>query len=520
MALLMVILTGFMALTIDAGMDYDQSRNDHDVSDAASLAAAYALSNGETLAQAFTAAQNVATIDGCSNTASCKVPAFTVGGVSYQYLQVWTGAFTSSPNYYVNINGVCSATYTPWTPTTCPSVSTVTDVGAPVADTSTTYFSAPNGGRASSIVGNAVAQTSGSGGGGGGGNGISFTCMICVLNTYNSSQVSGATIKSSSAGNIEVGVKTELGYDNTITASGSGNTVDLAGTVTDNGSTLVNTGTGNQSTNGCTSALNYQEDTISPCPYSTAAVSNPLAGVNLNFTSGTTYSYSGSTYSYTTGKYCMSATCTTWTTPSTTSTWALNTAGTYYLWPGNYYGITTGAGGTVTLDLNPGIYIFDGSGLQLDGSSIVLQNNPGTPGGVSLYFTCGSGGSPANCTSGTGASGAEFYTSPSNLTMDLTAPTSGFDSNLLFWYDPLDSCTSQMGGYCFNLAGGSWSIASTGAMYAAAGTLNITNTVSLPGPLVVDNINMVGSSVALGGSTGITGTPTVSQTVGPGNLAQ
>jgi len=522
MALMMIVITGFVGVTIDAGIDYAQSRSDHDVSDAASLAAAYALASGASLGTAYQDAENIAKIDGCTDTGACQVPDFTVGGVAYPYLQVWTSAYTSgsNPNYYVNSSGQCSTSYVTFTTTTCPSVSTVTDVGAAVQDSTTTYFSAPAGGKASKVVGNAVAQTSGSSGGSSGGNGISFKCMICVLNTYNASSVSGATMESSSAGNIEVGVETELGYDNTITASGSGNTVDLAGTVKDDGSTMVDTNTGSQSTNGCTSALNYEEDTISPCPYSTAAVTNPLAGVNLDFTSSSTYTYSGSTYSFAAGKYCTTSTCTTWTTPSATAAWALNTAGTYYLQPGYYYGITTGAGGTVTLDLAPGVYIFDGSGLQLNGSAIVLQNTPGDSGGVSLYFTCGSSGSPANCTSGTGASAAEFYTSPSSLTMDLTAPTSGFDSNLLFWYDALATCTSQTGGDCFNLAGGSWSIASTGAMYAASGTLNISNTVSLPGPLIVDNINMTGSSVELGGSTGITGTTTVSETVGPGNLAQ
>ncbi len=519
MALLMVVLTGFAALTIDAGIDYDQSRNDHDVSDAASLAAAYYLAqSGGTFSGAYAAAQSVAKLDGC-DTSGCVVPDFKVGTTWYPYLQVWTSAFSSgsTPGYYVNSSGQCSTSVTgTFTAGTCPQVSTVTDVGVPVGDTSGTYVSGLIGGKPSSVVGNAVAQTSGSAGGSGG-SGISFTCEICVIGTFYSNV--SASVKSA-AGQIAVGGTTTLGYDDTITATGS-YTVDLAGTVSD-GSTMVDTGTGSQSTNGCTSSLNYQEDTISPCPYTTTAFANPLTGVNLTFTSSTTYTYDGSTYSFGAGKYCTTSTCTTWTTPSATATWSITgSAQTYYLQPGVYYGIATSAGGTVTFYLNPGVYIFDGSGLNIQGSTVTMENNPSNPGGVTLYFACGSSGSPATCTATSGAKGAEFQTSSSTLNLDLTAPTSGFDSNLLFWFDPLDSCSGDSDTYCFDLKGGTWNVASTGALYAAAGTLNITNTVSLPGPLIVGNLRITGgSNISLGGSSGLAGTTSVSQTIGPGNLAQ
>ena len=45
-ALMLVIIAGFAALTIDAGLSYDQSRNDQDVSDSAALAASYTLWSG------------------------------------------------------------------------------------------------------------------------------------------------------------------------------------------------------------------------------------------------------------------------------------------------------------------------------------------------------------------------------------------------------------------------------------------------------------------------------------------
>ena len=46
-ALLVVIITGFAAISLDAGMDYAQSRGDDDISDAAALAGAYGVTDSQ-----------------------------------------------------------------------------------------------------------------------------------------------------------------------------------------------------------------------------------------------------------------------------------------------------------------------------------------------------------------------------------------------------------------------------------------------------------------------------------------
>ena len=76
-ALVLGVLAGFAALTIDAGVSYDQSRSDQDVADSAALAASYWISQNSTATMsvdnAFTIAQNVATLDCNGPSSSCPV---------------------------------------------------------------------------------------------------------------------------------------------------------------------------------------------------------------------------------------------------------------------------------------------------------------------------------------------------------------------------------------------------------------------------------------------------------------
>ena len=78
-ALCLVVLTGFAALVIDAGVGYDTSRNDQDVADGAALAASYWISEssntGLSLSGAFTAATHVADFN-CTNSAGPCTNAF------------------------------------------------------------------------------------------------------------------------------------------------------------------------------------------------------------------------------------------------------------------------------------------------------------------------------------------------------------------------------------------------------------------------------------------------------------
>ena len=71
-ALFLVILTGFLGVVIDGGIGYTHKRHDQDVADAAALAGSYSLYKGGTLAQAQTAANQVAALDGCTGVCSLQ----------------------------------------------------------------------------------------------------------------------------------------------------------------------------------------------------------------------------------------------------------------------------------------------------------------------------------------------------------------------------------------------------------------------------------------------------------------
>ena len=94
-AILILIITGFAAISLDAGMDYAQSRSDNDVSDAAALAGAYWVTDnqpgsaGSNLQLLYYAEYYAASADGC-NTGQCQAPAVTSGGSTYLVADLWT----------------------------------------------------------------------------------------------------------------------------------------------------------------------------------------------------------------------------------------------------------------------------------------------------------------------------------------------------------------------------------------------------------------------------------------------
>jgi hypothetical protein len=548
MALMMVVITGFMALDIDAGLGYDRSRQDQDIADAAALAATYYIAQNPTgtLAAAYTAAQQMATLDGCSS--PCQIP--YIGG--HSYLELWTAASTAGynttytsassptpnyPSFYVNSSGACATATNPNGPftttgVTCPSLSQVSDVGLPVKDTGNVYFGAADGAKSYSIAASAVAQVSGTGSGSSGG--IGFPCEVCILDNLTTND--GGTL-AANGGAIEIGgyanfsagsnsiIETTNGYNidifgsdtipgsspsavfytngsATVEATGGGSVymhgnVDMASSNTVTGTAVNITGTvtaGGVVTNSSTSnagnncSSNYNHDYTIPCPWTTTAPSPSTLADPLN---ARKYSLPASC----TGSYCSTA-----DTPASGAT--LNA--------GVYYGINISHGGTVNFD--PGVYILDGTGINVSGSAPTLTcSTCSGSSGVTLYFTCnsGSGGSPAyaptNCTATTGKSGAGFSTN-TGMTVSLKAPTTGPEGNLLFWFDPLDSCTtSDANSACMDMHGGSWDFsASKGALYMADSTLYKNNTISLVGPLIVDNVVNDGSTLALGTLTGPT----------------
>jgi hypothetical protein len=607
MALLMVVITGFMALDIDAGLGYDRSRQDQDIADAGALAATYYIVQNPTgtLAAAYTAAQQIATLDGCST--PCQIP--YIGGQSYMelwtavstagYNTTYTSATSPTPNYpsfYVNSSGTCATGTTPNGPfmttgVTCPSLSQVTDVGLPVKDTGNVYFGGPAGAKSYAIAASAVAQVSGNGSGSGGG--IGFPCEVCIMGDLTSND--GGTLQAN-GGSVEIGgyiggggdtalqsssvIETTNGNPIDIDGAGasgnggyafwtsdtatiqacqtiSGSTCTVGGTVFINGAVNIAGGSGsviqgttvdilgNVSVDGTTISgttvniqgnvtlnnskisattvnisgtvsdgessnmqnkrgspdnycnANYNSDFITPCPFTTtpnltsATLTDPLNGLKYSLPSSCT------------GSYCSSVD-------------SISSSGTTVLNAGVYDGITISNGGTVNFD--PGVYIFDGAGLQITGGAPTLEClTCSGSNGVTFYFTCNSSWTPTACTASSGASGAGFYTK-TNMTVNLSAPTTGPEGNLLFWFDPLDSCTSSDTGRknsCMDLNGGGWTFNATGALYMVDSTLYKSNTIAITGPLIVGNVANAGSTMALGTLTGPT---LVGSSPAPGGL--
>jgi hypothetical protein len=554
---MITIIAGFAALTIDTGMNYSQSRTDHDISDAASLAAAYWVTDypsataGLTLSGLYQAAQLVGNLDGC-NRGQCQVPLVVVGTNKYSDLEVWTTAFTSTtstpPNIYVSSTGTCSATVTgSFILATCPAVNAIVDVGAPVGDTTSAAFSGVIGAGSTSVVAGAVAAVSGSAGSGG----TSLPCEVCILGNFVSND--SGTIEANN-GDIDIGGYLNLAagsggviettnshsiaiYGSDTTASGyvynnagattiqacqtingstctlggnvyingkayisssnviQGGTVNISGAVTNPSGTMSDSSSANQANNTC--VANYETDAITPCPYGTAAPSPSTLSDPL---SGATYALPA-----------CSGTC-----PSSAQTITSSIA----LTAGIYYGLTIS--NTATVNFAPGVYVFDGSGIQVTGGGPTLSCTAcsGTS-GVTFYFTCNSGSSkytPTACTPTTGQKGARFYIT-TNTTISLAAPTTGPEGNMLFWFDPKDSCTSDGNdNACLDLAGGSWNFSgSSGALYMADSILYKTNTLALSGPIIVGAVSGNGSTLALGTLTGPT---LVKSTASAGNLAQ
>lgn len=129
-----------------------------------------------------------------------------------------------------------------------------------------------------------------------------------------------------------------------------------------------------------------------------------------------------------------------------------------------YNGMSIGNGMTVTL--NPGTYVINGS-LTIGGGTTVTGSN------VTFYFP--SNGDSINIANGT--------------TVNLSAPTSGSNSGMLFWQSASDTSA-------INLAGGS-SITLNGIVYAPDAAFNLSNNggTNISLDVVVNTLSVVGSGV-------------------------
>jgi hypothetical protein len=419
MALLMVVLTGFAALAIDAGVAYDQSRTDQDVSDAAALAASYwiyshANTQGANLSGAFAAAANVAQLDCTGPSAPCSL--------SVSFYTTYPGTATCSASAQsVESSANVSAAETQLTNNCSTAPNTIADAGASVGSTGHHYLSSPvTHSQTFSIGTQAVAQVVG--GTTSGSSDLLLNCVLCILAQPNGANQStnGFSIASNSddlnlgtdGANIDVNgnLDCEGGTGDTATIDTEGSsvngTVDVAGTYTDN----------------CTPTW---EPATSASPHNpttgTTPIPDPLA--NLQMPNVATY-----------------ASCTASVTITSSTPTAQDT-----LTPGCYGQITidgtkTGgsslSGGQTCLSNGDGLdVIFDTGlyviyqGLTIEGDDPTVESQKGTGSacdqGVTLDFVCSTSNyngtgqpGPAACSynSNQGQNGAELILDTYNLT--------------------------------------------------------------------------------------------------------
>ncbi len=153
-------------------------------------------------------------------------------------------------------------------------------------------------------------------------------------------------------------------------------------------------------------------------------------------------------------------------TPDNPKGCKLNTAGTYQMSPGTYYGGWS-IGNNVTLQLLPGIYIMAGGGIKLNsGGSITSVGSSGSgPAPVLIYGTDDPYFHSACMTTpgGTGCQAALDFTA--NSTLDIAGLVSGPYKGMVIWQDGKSSCNTPGGG-CNVTVGGQTNLSIAGTIYA------------------------------------------------------
>lgn len=523
-ALLMIVLTGFTALAIDAGVGYSHSRDDQDVADAAALAGSYwvfqqSAPTTTKLTGAYTAATNVAGLD-CSNSSCPLTLTFynASGYVSADQVCQATSASSSCLN-----DDIESGSYT------------VSYVGASVSATQVDYFANvdPSGSRSYTVNNQAVAEVSSTGSSSGSTSTSPMAaCEMCILgDVYIGSQTdkleasggsididgylegdsSTQTVQTSNGYGIDIAGQQQSSSKTVNLGSTSNFTIEASGFLGIQGSVALNRGaviktdtgtkanlvvTGSVSGSGSFSPSTYS--TALPTGVSTLAFSDPLASTSLPSTSGLT---NCGAWPSVQSEACSS--------PAST-TCAGNT--TYTLSPGIYTSITMGTCSGATLDFNPGLYVIAGGSVAISDTTDTITSPSG---GVQFYFTCASGGSPTACggssawnastaTCSSTADGAYLTVSAQSSTINITG---GYDgSDITFLYDPCDtgdSSGSPYGGAVYWVSSSTMTQTGSGGLWAHSGTLSITSSNgSIPGPLVLNNIYLDSTGITVGTASG------------------
>ncbi len=196
----MVVLTGFVALVVDAGLGYTAARYDHDVADAAALAASYSIwaelnatPAATSLTAATAAARAVAAENNCSGSGTCSA---------------------ADPIYLASDNSTVTA-----------SAQSVSFVKVVVTDSSNNHFG-PAAGASSRITTTVEASVTSAGGGGAGG--TTLPCQVCVLGGV--SFGSSNTDITASNGNIVIDSDVQSsGSTSFITADVPPHSIDIEG---------------------------------------------------------------------------------------------------------------------------------------------------------------------------------------------------------------------------------------------------------------------------------------------------
>jgi hypothetical protein len=266
-ALMILVITGFFAITVDAGMGYNEQRGDQDAADAGSLAAAQAIAAGATLTTAYDRAADLATLDCTGSAVTCSL-----------ILQV----STSSTTYTVTASGC------PTSSSQCPATSGITKVQAQITNTAIQYLNDGGTGRYT-VAASAVASVAG--GTGGSGSGTTPICGLCVLNT----SAAGA-LTASGSGSVAVNpgsIVVDSSSTTALTASNSGSVtaasaIDVVGGTSISSSTVTPTPvTGFKAITNPLSALaapwvsTTAKTLATECPNSTCSMT---AGVYTSFT--------------------------------------------------------------------------------------------------------------------------------------------------------------------------------------------------------------------------------------------
>jgi Flp pilus assembly protein TadG len=300
--LLLIILTGCVALSVDAGTGYDQQRNDQNVADAAALAASTAISAKATLLVAYDQAADVATLDCTGPSAPCTV-VLTISTASQSYTLTQSGCPTTSAQ--------------------CPAVAAVTQVEAQISERATSPFSESSS-RTHTVAAAAIAAI--------GSTSSTPVCGLCVLNATASQSVSiaGSSKITVQSAPIDIDSSSSSALYETGSTSISGSAINIVG-----GESLA---TG---------------DTATPTPVTGAkTVANPLAALAAPAVTGSAKNFQTTCPNYnSTGGCTISAGIYTNFTPGASLALTMN-AGTYVIEG------TFNLNGAATLTATAGVTIY------------------------------------------------------------------------------------------------------------------------------------------------------------------